>query len=78
VPPKPGTELTEVQEQVLRAYKAYYDEHGAPPTVRWLADTLEKSHNAVHLTIKLLEKRGDIKHVTIIRPLPPKKRRRSA
>jgi len=78
MPQKPEAELSPVQDEVLRAYKAYYDAHGTPPTVRWLAEKLEKSFQAVHLTIQILEKRGDIKHVTIIRPLPPKKRRRSA
>lgn len=78
MPPKPGTEPTNVQIDFLRAYKSYYDAHGKPPTVRELAATLGKSHQATHLTLQLLERRGDIQHVTIIRPIPPKKRRRSA
>lgn len=57
---------------MLRAYKAYYDEHAEPPTVRWLAEHLGKSVTRIQVMLATCKSRGDIQHVTIIRPIPGK------
>lgn len=72
MPRTPDTSPSAVQIDLLRVYKRYLDQHGKAPTVRWLAEQLNKSHQAVQEQLKLLEKRGDIQHVTIIRPIPAK------
>jgi SOS-response transcriptional repressor LexA len=78
MPRKPDVDPTPVQIDLLRVYKRHVDQTGKPPTVRWLAEQLGKSANAIQEQITRLEKRGDIQHVTIIRPIPSKAKRRTA
>ena len=77
MPRHPDTTPSPAQIELLRAYKAHVDETGKRPTVRWLAEQLGKSVNAVQEMIKRCEKRGDIQHVTLIRPIPRKTKRRT-
>lgn len=78
MPRHPDTSPSPAQYELLRVYKAHIDETGKRPTVRWLAEQLDKSVNAIQEMIKRLEKRGDIQHVTIIRPIPRRTKRKTA
>lgn len=78
MPRKPDTSPSNSQIDLLRAYKKHVDQTGKAPTVRWLAQELGKSHAAVQEQLGILERRGDIQHVTIIRPIPAKTKRKTA
>lgn len=61
----PNLELTSTQKNSLRVYLEYQKKHGAPPSVRQLAEALECSHHSAHCQIKMLEQKGYLAPVKV-------------
>ena len=59
--PKPNTELSTLQKDLLRLYKEHETTFRAPPTQRWLADRLGIYQNAVAYQLKRLAALGWLK-----------------
>ena len=60
--PKPTSGLTPAQERLVRAIRAYADEHGIPPTIQEIADSLGIKGSSVHEQIKKLHAKGVLLH----------------
>lgn len=59
--PKPNTELTTMQKDLLRLYAEHESTYRAPPTQRWLAERLGVYQSAVAYQLKRLTMLGWLK-----------------
>lgn len=57
----PKNELTSVQLRTFRTIKKYIDEHGYPPTVGELAESLSKTKATIHKCLDVLIQKGFVR-----------------
>jgi SOS-response transcriptional repressor LexA len=74
-----NTELTSDEKALLRAYRRHADKHGAPPSVRELATTLDVAPSVAHYRLGRVIAKGFIiaRPITLIRPTLSAKGRRA-
>jgi hypothetical protein len=72
-------ELTTGEKETWKLYNAYMEEHGHPPTVRWLAKQLELYPNAVQHRLNSLREKGWLaerqQRITVTRLVPVRRRK---
>lgn len=74
MPPRENRELTTTQALVYGFYTAHLKEHGAAPTVLFMASELELQRSTIYQVLGRLEEKGYLKKNTAPRFAPTRRR----
>lgn len=58
MPPRPNSELSTTEKEVLRIYREHIEAHGQPPSVAHVARMVGCMRNTVYASLKSLAKKG--------------------